>query len=144
MQFHRVSAHWGLQLGWHLRDRVLTKLKTCVYMSDSFGVRSGRAPAPAGCLCSPPRTGLPSPDIGSGERDTTAMCERSVTVNISLAVSCPPCQHSHLTEAQTLAGWRLFGGRNGKLQLVSALIIFTEVKLSPISEGDAYAGMMVL
>lgn len=37
----------------------------------------------------------PSTDINSGKRDTTTMCECSLTVNISLAVGCPPCQHSH-------------------------------------------------
>lgn len=34
-------------------------------------------------------------DINSARTDTAAMCECSLTVNISLAVSCPPCQHSH-------------------------------------------------
>lgn len=36
----------------------------------------------------------PSADINSGKRNTTAMRECSPTVNISLAVSCPPCQRS--------------------------------------------------
>lgn len=45
----------------------------------------------------------PSTDINSGKRDTTTMCECSLTVNISLAVGCPPCQHSHFKKvwAQT-------------------------------------------
>lgn len=37
----------------------------------------------------------PSTDINSGKRDKITMCECSLIVNISLAVSCPPCQHSH-------------------------------------------------
>lgn len=77
MQFFRVSS--GVDI---------YAQNVCLRVQQ-FGVPSGRAPALAGCLCS---DRPPSTDTSSGERDTTAVCERSSTVNISLAVSCPPCQ----------------------------------------------------
>lgn len=87
---------------------MLTKLKTCVYMSNGLVFAAGGLLLRLAVYVRPADR-PPSTDIGSGERDTTAMCERSVTVNISLAVSCPPSQHLRLTEAQTLAARRVSG-----------------------------------
>lgn len=111
MQFFHVSVRWGLQRGWHLHDRILTKLKTCVYMSNGLAFAAGGLLL---WLVVYVRTAdrPPSTDIGSSERDTTAMCESSITVNISLAVSCPPCQHLHLTEARGLWLVEWSPGRN--------------------------------
>lgn len=48
----QVSACWGLRLWWLLRDRLFTKLNDVCLHVEQFGVRTGRAPTPADCLCS--------------------------------------------------------------------------------------------
>lgn len=80
--------------------------ETCVYVLSSLAF------APGGLLLRPTvyvHSGgqPPSTDINSGKRDRTTMCECSFTVNISLAVSCPLCQHSHSRKVWPQCGFNL-------------------------------------
>lgn len=67
--------------------------RLCVYAPSSLAFAAGGLPLqPTVYVHSADQP--PSTDINSGKRNTTTMCECSLTVNISLAVSCPPCQRS--------------------------------------------------
>lgn len=67
--------------------------RLCVYAPSSLVFAAGGLPLqPTVYVHSADQP--PSTDINSGKRNTTTMCECSLTVNISLAVSCPPCQRS--------------------------------------------------
>lgn len=129
MQFHRVCVHWGLQWGWHVHDRVLTKLKTCVDMSNVSGVRSGRAPAPAGCLCSPyAPAAFHWHRLRRERHNCYVWAFRYCKYFFSCQLPSLPALASHRgAESGWMKAETFLSG--GKRPVVSALIILTEVKL---------------
>lgn len=105
--------------------------KMCVYVLSSLAF------APGGLLLQPTvyvHSGdqPPSTDINSGERDTTTMCECSLTVNISLAVSCPPCQHSHFKKVWSQTDFDSVGLTCQRLSALSAKICLTWGEVSKV------------